>query len=96
MQEQAKEIGLKTVFQIDSKEPTGTCILLVNGKNRSLVSHLAASYNFSVRYLNENWSYIKQLKIIYIVGYFITVSPETVQRIRSFALENNKILALNL
>ena len=60
MIKKAKEVGLKTLFQIDSNKPTGTCAVLVNEKNRSLVSNLAASYNFSLSYLNENWSYVKQ------------------------------------
>ncbi len=96
MIKKAKEVGLKTLFQIDSNEPTGTCAVLVNEKNRSLVSNLAASYNFSLSYLNENWSYVKQSKLIYIVGFFITISTEIIQRISTFALKNNKILALNL
>jgi adenosine kinase len=98
MKEKAKEVGLKTVYQIDSKTPTGTCAVLISGKDRSLVAHLAAANNFNVSHLDdkENWSYVEKSQIIYISGFFFTVSPETIQRVAKFAFENNKTLALNL
>ena len=34
MKERAKEVGLKTAYQIDSKTPTGTCAVLISGKDR--------------------------------------------------------------
>ena len=34
MKEKAAEVGLKTAYQIDSNTPTGTCAVLISGKDR--------------------------------------------------------------
>lgn len=37
LREKVREAGVKGVYQVTEKEPTGTCAVLITGKNRSLV-----------------------------------------------------------
>jgi len=98
MREKAKEVGLNTVYQVDESTPTGTCAVLITGKDRSLVAHLAAANNFSVTHLDNeaNWSFVEKAQIYYISGFFFTVCPEAIQRVAKFSLENNRTFTLNL
>jgi len=98
MKEKAKEVGLNTVYQVTEKAPTGTCAVLITGKERSLVAHLSAANLFTVEHLDskETWSYIEKAKVLYISGFFFTVSLETITRIAKYCNENGKTLCINL
>ncbi len=68
MKEKASDVGLNTVYQIDEKTATGTCAVLITGKDRSLVAHLSAANNFTVNHLDNdnNWSYVEKAQVYYI------------------------------
>jgi adenosine kinase len=67
IKEQARETGLKTVFQVTDKAPTATCAVLLTENNRSLVCHLGAANYFRAEFLDQenHWSLIENLKIYY-------------------------------
>lgn len=98
MTEKAKEVGLNTAYQVDESTPTGTCAVLITGKDRSLVAHLAAANNFKASHLDDpkNWSIVENAKIYYISGFFFTVCPEAIQRVAKYSLDNDRTLMLNL
>lgn len=98
MSQKAKEVGLSTAYQIDEKAPTGTCAVLITGKDRSLVAHLAAANNFNVSHLDDavNWSIVEKAQIYYISGFFFTVCPEAIQRIAKYSAANNRSFMMNL
>jgi len=98
MKEKASEVGLNTCYQVDPKTPTGTCAVLITGKDRSLVAHLAAANNFNISHLDDpkNWSIVEKAQLYYISGFFFTVCPEAIQRIAKYSLENDRTLMLNL
>ena len=45
----AKADGVKVCYQVTAGTPTGTCAVLINGGERSLVANLAAANTFNVR-----------------------------------------------
>jgi len=98
MKEKATEVGLNTIYQVTDKAPTGTCAVLITGKERSLVAHLSAANLFTVEHLDneDHWSYVEKAKIHYISGFFFTVSLETIMRVAKYCNENDKVLAINL
>lgn len=98
MTEKAKEVGLNTAYQVDESTPTGTCAVLITGKDRSLVAHLAAANNFKASHLDDpkNWSIVENAKIYYISGFFFTVCPEAIQRVAKYSLDNDRTFMLNL
>jgi adenosine kinase len=98
MKEKAKEVGLNTVYQVNEKTPTGKCAVLITGNERSLVAHLGAANCFTQDHLDNesHWSYIQKAKILYVSGFFFTVSPESILRFAKFACENNRTFSINL
>jgi len=98
MTQKAKEVGLSTAYQVDETTPTGTCAVLITGKDRSLVAHLAAANNFKNNHLDDpkNWAVVEKAEIYYISGFFFTVCPEAIQRVAKYSLDNNRTLMLNL
>jgi len=98
MREKAKEVGLNAIYQVDEKASTGTCAVLVTHSDRSLVAHLAAANNFTIDHFNNenNWTLVQKAKILYVTGFFFTVSPPSIMKLAKFALENNRTFAINL
>lgn len=98
MYEKAKEVGLNTAYQVDETTPTGTCAVLITGKERSLVAHLAAANNFKINHLDDpkNWSIVEKANIYYISGFFFTVCPEAILRVAKYSLANNRTFMINL
>lgn len=98
MREKAAGVGLNTIYQINDQISTGTCAVLITGKDRSLVAHLAAADKFTVDHLDneKNWSLVSKAQVFYVTGFFFTVCPEAIQRFAQFSLDNNRIFSINL
>ncbi|XP_014204574.1 adenosine kinase 2 [Copidosoma floridanum] len=100
LEEKAKENDLNVRYQYTDKEPTGTCAVLITngGKCRSLCANLAAANCFSLSHIEEaeNKKYIENAHFYYVSGFFLTVSPETIQAVAQHAFENNKVFLMNL
>jgi adenosine kinase len=70
----------------------------VNGGERSLVANLAAANTFTASHLEtaEAKEAVEQAKIVYISGFFLTVSVESILSVAKKSVEDNKIFAINL
>ncbi|XP_016907091.1 uncharacterized protein LOC107994612 isoform X1 [Apis cerana] len=98
LEDRARADGLNVRYQYTQKEPTGTCAVLITGNERSLCANLAAATCFSLSHIEEteNKNLIEIAEYIYVSGFFLTVSPETIQVIAKHAFEKNKIFIMNL
>ncbi|GAQ79464.1 adenosine kinase [Klebsormidium nitens] len=99
MKENASATGVEVnYFEDPSGTPTGTCGVLIVGGERSLVANLSAANNYKVDHLKqpENLAYAERAQYFYISGFFLTVSPDSVQVIAKHAAENNKVFGMNL
>lgn len=76
----------------------GTCAVLVNGGERSLVANLAAANTFQPSHLDTPVAadMIGSAKIVYIAGFFLTVSPPSLQRVAAAVAANGGKFAFNL
>lgn len=65
---------------------------------RSLIAHLGAANLFNEEHLDNDhhWSFVEKAKILYVSGFFFTVSPESILRLAKYALENNRTFSINL
>ncbi|CAN7075464.1 unnamed protein product [Brassica oleracea var. botrytis] len=65
---------------------------------RSLIANLSAANCYKVEHLKkpENWALVEKAKFYYIAGFFLTVSPESIQLVREHAAANNKVFTMNL
>ncbi|XP_076680276.1 adenosine kinase 2 isoform X2 [Andrena cerasifolii] len=98
LEDKAQADGLNVRYQYTNKEPTGTCAVLITGKERSLCANLAAANCFLPSHIQEpeNKRLIEVARYIYVSGFFLTVSPETIQMVARHAFENNKMFIMNL
>jgi|688.fasta_scaffold465015_2 adenosine kinase len=75
---------------------TGACAVVVHGKERALCAYLGASCKYSTEHLNTHMDILRQTKIIYASGFFITSNPIALRQIAAFCTEHDKTFAFNL
>jgi len=94
----ATEDGVLVCYQKNPAVPTGTCAVLINGGERSLVAKLAAANTFTQSHLetSEAKEIIAKAQIFYISGFFLTVSVDSILTIARDCVENNKVFCMNL
>lgn len=82
----------------DEKVPTGTCAVLINEKERSLVANLSAANEYKKEHFDseEITKIVDATQIIYSAGFFLTVSPPTALAAGAHCATENKIFCMNL
>ncbi|KAC9631545.1 hypothetical protein E3N88_45513 [Mikania micrantha] len=98
MAKNSKSAGVNVHYYEDETAPTGTCAVCVVGGERSLIANLSAANCYKSDHLKrpENWALVEKAKYIYIAGFFLTVSPESIQLVAEHAAATNKIFTMNL
>ncbi|KAF3623741.1 Adenosine kinase [Capsicum chinense] len=98
MKKNATASGVNVHYYEDETAPTGTCAVCVLDGERSLVANLSAANCYKVDHLKrlENWALVEKAKFYYIAGFFLTVSPESIQLVAEHAAANNKVFSMNL
>ncbi|KAM8704618.1 hypothetical protein ACLKA7_009129 [Drosophila subpalustris] len=93
----AKDDGVRTFYQPNDKAPTGTCAVIVNGFNRSLVANLGASHFFSENWLDDevHMCIVNRAKYFYTTGFFVAVSSATILKVAEISSRNNRTFVLN-
>mmetsp|Transcript_146354 Transcript_146354/g.258550 ORF Transcript_146354/g.258550 Transcript_146354/m.258550 type:complete len:366 (-) Transcript_146354:69-1166(-) len=85
MRAAVKGDGVEAIYMVDKTAQTGTCAVCITGNDRSLVANLGAANNFKLTHLRDNETTAKTAKVIYSAGFFITVSPETIEVVSTSA-----------
>merc|ERR1712048_400710 len=90
--------GVHCVYMVDESADTGTCAVLVNGTERSLCTNLEAAKNYKTAHLQmpENWKILTEARIVYIAGFFVTVSPESIKLASREVARTGGIYCMNL
>ncbi|CAL9052429.1 unnamed protein product [Musa banksii] len=90
--------GVNAHYYEDETALTGTCAVCVVGGERSLVANLSAANCYKIDHLKrpENWQLVEKAKYIYIAGFFLTVSPDSIQLVAEHAAAKNKVFMMNL
>jgi len=100
MTEKAESGGVNVRYFVSEDLATGTCAVLVTnqGKCRSLVANLSAANTYSVEHLraNEQWNLVEKARMVYITGFFLTVSPESIQLMGKHCADTKKLFLMNL
>lgn len=98
LEESAAKDGVLVNYQKNESTPTGTCAVLINGGERSLVANLAAANTFDSSHLDKEASknLIERAQLYYSAGFFLTVSVESLLRVAKHANEHSKIFTMNL
>lgn len=69
----ARKDGVNVQYQYTTKEPTGTCAVLITGTHRSLCANLAAANCFTIDHIKkaENKKFIETARFFYVsVSFF--------------------------
>ena len=98
LEKAAKGDGVNVQYMKQDKVETGTCAVLVKGGERSLCANLAAANCYDKSHFDkpEIQALLAQTKIVYIAGFFLTVSPPTIMAIGEEMAKTNKTMCLNL
>eukprot|EP00092_Neocalanus_flemingeri_P013201 GFUD01014228.1.p1 GENE.GFUD01014228.1~~GFUD01014228.1.p1 ORF type:complete len:406 (+),score=85.44 GFUD01014228.1:369-1586(+) len=90
--------GVQTAFAKHQDLPTGHCIALVDGAERTLCANLGAAtkYDTSDLWNNSNMPIMQNTKVIYVEGYFLAHSFETSMELATFAQRNQITFVFNL
>ncbi|KAE8666243.1 Adenosine kinase [Hibiscus syriacus] len=98
MKKNSKAAGVNVQYLQDESTPTGTCAVCVVGGERSLIANLSAANCYKSDHLKkpENWALVEKAKYFYIAGFFLTVSPDSIQVVAEHAAAKNKVFAMNL
>ena len=90
--------GVKAAYMKTGEEPTGTCAVLVKGGERSLIANLAAANKYDKSHFDtpEIQALVGAAKIVYMAGFFITVSPPTILAIGEQYAKAGKTVCMNL
>jgi adenosine kinase len=96
----AESDGVKTLYQTTTEKATGTCAVIVQDQERSLVANLAASETLTVSHLEDEAvsSAVNAAQIIYCAGFPLTHpgGAASVKRLGEHAVHKGKIFATNL
>ncbi|XP_034486209.1 adenosine kinase-like [Drosophila innubila] len=97
MAKRAISDGVQAIYQTNDKAPTGTCAVIVNGLNRSLVANLGASAFFSETWLNDKYlmCVVNRAKYFYTTGFFVAVSSGTVLKVAKISSSSYRTFVLN-
>ena len=90
--------GVLTSFAKHQDLPTGHCIALVDGAERTLCANLGAAtkYDTSDLWNSANITMLQNTKVIYVEGYFLAHSFETTMELATFAQRNQITFVFNL
>lgn len=90
--------GVKVLYLEDEKEATGTCAVCINSKERSLIANLSAANCYKKEHFDSEaiQNVVERASFVYSAGFFLTVSPPTVQAIGQHCADKNKVFAMNL
>ena len=78
--------GVAQRLVVVTDQPTGHCLGLVQGDQRTLVANLGAASHFQLADLwtEDNRSSLGQSTIIYVEGFFLSHSPDVVLDLAKF------------
>ncbi|KAH8288860.1 hypothetical protein KR054_010815, partial [Drosophila jambulina] len=93
----AKADGLLTLYQVKDELPTGSCAVIINGLNRSMVANLGAASLFSEEWMeeDENICRLDHAQYFYFTGFFLAVCPTVVELVSKMCSESNRMMILN-
>lgn len=76
--------------------PTGSCLALINGENRSLIGHLGAANMYEPSDLLQHMEILDQVNIIYIESFFISHSYDVALILLKLCQDKKIALVFNI
>lgn len=88
--------GVHVDYMINESLKTGNCYAFVNPEGRALIANLNAASSYCVDHLKSNSAskILYEAHIVYVEGFFLSVSVETVLWTAKHTSENNKLFCV--
>merc|ERR1711972_294608 len=98
LEDACKADGVQAMYLKDKSVPTGKCAVTILDKERSLTTELSAANNYKASHLQEpaQMKVLEGAKVVYSAGFFITVSPESMDIASEKTVANKTTYCLNL
>ena len=100
LQRAAEADGVATHYLHDTSAPTGTCAVLINGGERSLVANLGAANEYKVAHFEAEAqaAAMEKARFFYVAGFFLTLpgGPPSLAKMTAHANATGKVMAMNL
>jgi adenosine kinase len=98
LEDACKADGVQAMYLKDTSVPTGKCAVTILDKERSLTTELSAANNYKASHLQESaqMKVLEGAKVVYSAGFFITVSPESMDIASEKTVANKTTYCLNL
>jgi len=98
LEELIRTDGAVSSFAIDPSLPTGHCIALVEGAERTLCANLGAANHYTSSHLwtDANIALLNNCKVIYVEGFFLDHSYEASLELAKFAQDKGVTFVFNL
>merc|ERR1719188_2511974 len=98
LQDACKADGVQAMYLVDKSVPTGKCAVTILDKERSLTTELSAANNYKASHLQEaaQMKVLEGARVVYSAGFFITVSPESMDIASAKTAEKGTTYCLNL
>ena len=89
--------GLTTLYKENEGVATGTCAVLINGGERSLMANLAAAEKYTIDHTESApvQAAIKAADFYYIAGFVLTHSADSIMHVCKHSHENGKTMIMN-
>ncbi|KAH8418119.1 hypothetical protein KR009_009901, partial [Drosophila setifemur] len=93
----ARADGLLVLYQLKEELPTGSCAVLIQDQNRSLVANLGAASLFTDDWMDDedNACAMDRAQYFYFTGFFVAVCSPLVLRVSQKCCESNQVMILN-
>jgi len=98
LEECMKKDNVQALYKVEEKVPTGTCAVLIDNKERCLIANLEAAEKYSIEHLKSEQAaaLLNGAQVVYIAGYFITHSLDSMLHVGKTCLEQKKTFMMNI
>lgn len=83
-------------FSITDETYTGACAVVITDKERALCADLAACLKYKTEHIDSNIEALKDFKVLYTTGFFLSCNSEALKKVAAFSTENSITMAFNL
>lgn len=88
--------NITSIFETYKGKITGKCAVICNLRNRVHLTDLGASTLISDEFVENNWSSIKDVSLIYTELYILSSRASIVFKLAELCLDDNKLFGFNL
>ncbi|MES1920852.1 hypothetical protein MHBO_002476 [Bonamia ostreae] len=94
-QSYSEKDGVRVECVVDPDKPTGVCGVSIYQKERTLVTLLGAGNSFKEEHLDNKGilDLYKNADFVYITGYFICTSIQSIRKVAKYFDRNNKVFS---